>query len=47
MASNYFHFVTPPEMDELTNGGNITLSDWGCVVATGQASWGSIKALYR
>lgn len=47
MASNYFHFVMPPGVDELANGGNITLTDYGCVVSTGQPSWGSIKALYR
>jgi hypothetical protein len=46
LASNYFSFVTPPGVDTLYNGGNLTLMT-GCASATRASSWGSIKALYR
>lgn len=46
LASNYFSFKMPPDLDTLNNGGNLTLMT-GCASATEVSSWGSIKALYR
>ena len=46
LASNYFSFKIPPEVDTLYNGGNLTLMT-GCASAAEPSSWGSIKALYR
>ena len=47
MASNYFNFLMPGGLDELSDGGNITITDFGCETAATPGSWGSIKALYR
>jgi hypothetical protein len=46
LASNYFNFVMPPGVDDLYNGGSLNLFP-GCPSANEQASWSSIKALYR
>jgi hypothetical protein len=46
VASNYFNFVLPPDLDHLYDGGNLTLIA-DCPVATEPTTWGSIKALYR
>jgi hypothetical protein len=47
VASNYFSFKMPPELDTLYNGGNLTLTSMGCQTPDSPASWGSVKALYK
>lgn len=47
LASNYFAFKIPPELNTLHNGGNLTLTSMGCQTANSPASWSSVKALYK
>jgi len=45
LNSNGFAFLYPPEINVLNGDGNLNLL--ACPTAAEQASWGSIKALYR
>jgi hypothetical protein len=47
LASNYFSFKIPPQLDSLYNGGNLTLTPMGCETANSPASWSAVKALYK
>jgi hypothetical protein len=47
LASNYFSFKTPPELNRLYGAANLTLTSMGCETANSPSSWSAVKALYR